>query len=121
MRQDGEDAGVGLVGAVAAVIVEEAAALEHAAGAVAALLRGCNERDLVVALQHFDRLKQAFDGLGGALAVHAQAMTRGEDTAALQREIVAAIPVAAVRQRVSQHLAGAAAREAALIGIDVEF
>ncbi len=75
------------------------------------------DRDLVVALQDFDRLQQEFATLGDVLAHiagHSDGLRSVSDGAAFAgHEAIAAIPMAHVKERLVRHLEGRVANFAA--------
>ncbi|HTS39102.1 MAG TPA: hypothetical protein VMH84_00985 [Xanthobacteraceae bacterium] len=66
------------------------------------------DRELIVALQGFDRLKQEFEALGDALTRYAESTNRlppaGEERAQLGREVITAITVADLKDRLLRRL-----------------
>lgn len=96
-----------LLTAVAAVLGETVSSFEHTVSRVteiAVLRSGKADRDLVVALQEFDRLQQEFASLGEVLV----RMGAGPDEAAetgLDRHVMAGITISDLKQRLARHLA----------------
>jgi hypothetical protein len=89
----------------AALLLDNVLRLDETAGRVTDLVMGNGrpDREMVVALQAFDRLKQEFEALGDALARYADATNglplAGEERAKLGREIVATITVHDLKDR----------------------
>jgi hypothetical protein len=95
---------------------------------------GRPDRELIVTLQSFDRLKQEFEALGDALTRYAESTNdlphAGEERAQLGRDVVAAITVHDLKDRLlrrlqadlppveAPHISEAVKAE---IGVDVEF
>ncbi len=74
---------------------------------------GKTDRELILALQDFDRLQQEFSALGEALARTAESAATGrwaegsgEDHA--KHEVIGAISIADLKERILTHLGGAA-------------
>jgi hypothetical protein len=84
--------------------------LEETVGRVTGLVMGSGrpDRELIVALQSFDRLKQEFEALGDALTRYAEATNAlplaGEERAQLGQEVIAAITLAELKDRLMLHL-----------------
>jgi len=96
---------------LAAMLQETTAQFERAASRVTELvvtLPGQTHRDLVVALQDFDRLNQEFSAIGEALARTGASMTgtwtRGDGEIHPKHEVIGAISVADLRDRLLRHL-----------------
>lgn len=92
------------------------------------------DRDTVVVLQSFDRLKQEFEALGDALARYAQAHAStpasGEERTRLGHEVISGITVADLKDRLLSRLQpdmdemllpDVSAEQAAEIGLDVVY
>ncbi len=120
----------------AALLLDNVLRLEETASRVTDLVMssGRPDRGLVVALQGFDRLKQEFEALGDALARYADATNglplAGEERAKLGREVVAAITVHDLKDRLLLQLEDDLPMmptpplgevDAAEIDVDVEF
>lgn len=94
----------------AALLLENVWRFEETANRVTDLVMGSGRRDreLIVTLQGFDRLKQEFEALGDALARYAasiNAMTPIDvERAQLGRDIIAAISVADLKDRLLQRI-----------------
>jgi hypothetical protein len=68
---------------------------------------GLPDKELIVALQSFDRLKQEFEALGGALAHYADAAKgplTGEALAQFGRQVIGTIALADLRMRLLDKL-----------------
>jgi len=68
---------------------------------------GKPSRELIVALQSFDRLKQEFEALGDALTRYAESHATpitGEERAQLEQSVIDAITVADLRERLLDRL-----------------
>lgn len=119
----------------AALLLENVWRFEETASRVTELVinSGRPNRELVVALQSFDRLKQEFEALGDALARYAELTSAlppaGAERAQLGRDIIAAISVADLKdrllQRIERHSHSANPHpeetEAAEVDVDVVF
>lgn len=120
----------------AALLLDDVLRLEEISGRVTELVMGAGrpDRELIVSLQAFDRLKQEFEALGDALAKYAELTNdlpfAGEERARLGRDVVAAITVADLKDRLLRRLQsdpplnGVAHLEetlAAEVGVDVVF
>lgn len=120
----------------AALLLDDVLRLEEISGRVTELVMGAGrpDRELIVSLQAFDRLKQEFEALGDALAKYAELTNdlplAGEERARLGRDVVAAITVADLKDRLLRRLQsdpplnGVANLEetlAAEVGVDVVF
>lgn len=102
-----------MTGAVGAVLRESVAKFEETVDRITeivALRSGAPERDLVVTLQAFDRLQQEFTALGnmlGRIFVKAESATGdGEYRVPVVDEVVAAISLSDLRQRIRRELGG---------------
>ncbi|MET0868318.1 MAG: hypothetical protein ABWY35_09460 [Pseudorhodoplanes sp.] len=87
--------------------------LEDAVSQVTELVTrdGMPDKKLIVALQNFDRLKQEFEALGGALAHYADAADgplTDEALAQFGRQVIGTIALADLRMRLLDHLRPAA-------------
>ncbi|HMJ42785.1 MAG TPA: hypothetical protein VK522_10965 [Pseudolabrys sp.] len=89
----------------AALLLDNALSLDETVSRVTDLVMasGKPSRDLVVALQSFDRLKQEFEGLGEALTRYAEATSStpagGDARAQLGQNVISAITVADLKER----------------------
>jgi len=94
----------------AALLLDNVLRFEETAGRVTDLVmsNGRPERQLIVTLQTFDRLKQEFEALGDALARYAESTNAlplaGEERARLGQDVIAAITVADLRDRLARRL-----------------
>jgi hypothetical protein len=84
----------------AALLLDNVLRLDESVGRVTDLVIGSGrpDKELVVALQSFDRLKQEFEALGDALTRYAGATnsfpSEGQERAQLGQEVIAAITLA---------------------------
>jgi hypothetical protein len=89
----------------AALLLDNVLRLEETVGRVTDLIMssGRPDRELVVTLQSFDRLKQEFEALGDALTRYAESTNTippdGEERIQLGQEVIAAITVADLKDR----------------------
>jgi hypothetical protein len=89
----------------AALLLDNVLRFEETANRVTNLVmsQGRPDRELIVALQSFDRLKQEFEALGDALTRYAETTNTlpaiGEERAQLGRDVITAITVADLRDR----------------------
>jgi hypothetical protein len=89
----------------AALLLDNVLRLDETVGRVTDLVIGSGrpDKELVVTLQSFDRLKQEFEALGGALTRYAGATnsipSEGEERAQLGQEVIAAITLAELKDR----------------------
>jgi hypothetical protein len=93
----------------AALLLDNVVTLEETVSRVSDLVMGSGrpDRQLIVTLQSFDRLKQEFEALGDALIRYAGAangIAGREDHAQLGRDIIAAISVADLKNRLLSRL-----------------
>ena len=94
----------------AALLLDNVLRFEETAGRVTDLVmsNGRPDRELIVTLQTFDRLKQEFEALGDALARYAESTNAlppvGEERAQLGQDVIAAITVADLRDRLARRL-----------------
>jgi hypothetical protein len=94
----------------AALLLDNVLRFEETAGRVTDLVmsNGRPDRELIVTLQTFDRLKQEFEALGDALARYAESTNTlplaGEERARLGQDVIAAITVADLRDRLARRL-----------------
>jgi hypothetical protein len=120
----------------AALLLDNVLRLDETVGRVTDLVIGSGrpDKELVVTLQSFDRLKQEFEALGDALTRYAGATNSiplaGEERAQLGQEVIAAITLAELKDRLlsrlQEDLSRAAAPPlsqelAAELDVDVEF
>ena len=129
--------GVGTFIAVfAALLLDNVLRFEEIVGRVTDLVMGSvrPDRDLVVALQSFDRLKQEFEALGEALTRYAEATNStaldGEERSQIEQRVISAITVADLKDRLLNRLRGSVPEVAlppiseavaAEVGVDVIF
>lgn len=121
---------------LAALLLDNTLRLEETAGRVTELVMGGGrpDREMVVTLQSFDRLKQEFEALGDALARYAESTTElpaaGEGRLQLGHEVIASITLADLKDRLLTRLQGdlptissppISEEEAAEVDVDVEF
>jgi hypothetical protein len=89
----------------AALLLDNVLRLEETVGRVTDLVMssGRPDRELVVTLQSFDRLKQEFEALGDALTRYAESTNAipvaGEERVQLGEEVISAITVADLKDR----------------------
>jgi hypothetical protein len=89
----------------AALLLDNVLRLDETVGRVTDLVvgNGRPDRELVVALQGFDRLKQEFEALGDALTRYAESTNAlppvGKERAQLGQEVIAAITIAELKDR----------------------
>lgn len=89
----------------AALLLDNVLRLDETVGRVTDMViaSGRPDKDLVVELQSFDRLKQEFEALGDALTRYAEATNSvppaGEERAQLGQEVIAAITLAELKDR----------------------
>jgi hypothetical protein len=120
----------------AALLLDNVVRLDETVGEVTDLVMGHGRpsREMVVTLQHFDRLKQEFEALGEALTRYAEVAqtTRmeGDEHAELKRSIISAITVTDLQDRLLRLLQDDTPEVAAPelspeeleeVGVDVEF
>jgi len=129
--------GVGAFLAVfAALLLDNVLRLDETVGRVTDLVMGSGrpDRELIVTFQAFDRLKQEFEALGDALTRYAKSTNTlphdGEERTQLGQDVIAAITVAELRDRLllrlQDNLPQFAAPQiseltAAEVGVDVVF
>ena len=95
----------GFLAVFAALLLDNVLRLDESVGQVTDLVmaRGKPDRELVVALQGFDRLKQEFEALGDALTRYADASNGtalGEhERAQLEQSVIAAISLHDLKDR----------------------
>jgi hypothetical protein len=94
----------------AALLLDNVLRLEETVGRVTDLIMssGRPDRELVVTLQSFDRLKQEFEALGDALTRYAESTNAippdGEERIQLGQEVIDAITVADLKDRLLYRL-----------------
>jgi hypothetical protein len=94
----------------AALLLDNVLRLEETVGQVTDLVMGLGRpsREMIVTLQSFDRLKQEFEALGDALLRYAEATNAtslgGEERAQLEQNVIAAITVADLKDRLLRRL-----------------
>ena len=94
----------------AALLLDNVLRLDETVGRVTDLVIGSGrpDKELVVTLQSFDRLKQEFEALGDALTRYAGATnsipSEGQERAQLGQEVIAAITLAELKDRLLYRL-----------------
>ena len=94
----------------AALLLDNVLRLEETVGRVTDLIMssGRPDRELVVTLQSFDRLKQEFEALGDALTRYAESTnavpSAGEERIQLGQEVISAITVSDLKDRLLYRL-----------------
>ena len=94
----------------AALLLDNVLRFEETASRVTNLVMGSGrpDRELIVTLQSFDRLKQEFEALGDALTRYAESTNdlphAGEERAQLGRDVIAAITVHDLKDRLLRRL-----------------
>ena len=94
----------------ATLLLDNVLRLEETVGRVSDLIMssGRPDRELVVTLQSFDRLKQEFEALGDALTRYAESTNAvpvaGEERIQLGEEVISAITVADLKDRLLYRL-----------------
>ena len=89
----------------AALLLDNVLRLDETVGRVTDMVisSGRPDKELVVELQSFDRLKQEFEALGDALTRYAESTNSippaGEERAQLGQEVIAAITLAELKDR----------------------
>jgi hypothetical protein len=120
----------------AALLLDNVIRLDETVGRVTDLVIGSGrpDRELIVTLQSFDRLKQEFEALGDTLTRYAQSTNSvpvaGAERAQLGQEVIAAITLAELKDRLLSRLQddmptiaapAMSAQLAAELDVDVEF
>jgi hypothetical protein len=120
----------------AALLLDNVVRLDETVGKVTDLVIGSGrpDKELIVTLQGFDRLKQEFEALGDTLTRYAQSTNSvppaGEERAQLGQEVVAAITLAELKDRLLSRLqedmpsiavTAMSPKLAAELDVDVEF
>lgn len=94
----------------AALLLDNVLRLDETVGRVTDMViaSGRPDKDLVVELQSFDRLKQEFEALGDALTRYAESTNSvppaGEERAQLGQEVIGAITLAELKDRLLSRL-----------------
>lgn len=119
----------------AALLLDNVLRLDETVGRVTDFVMASKpDRELIVTLQSFDRLKQEFEALGDALTRYAQATNStpltGEARSQLGHNVISEITVADLKDRLLGRLLqdlpemvapALSAEEAAEVGVDVVF
>jgi hypothetical protein len=120
----------------AALLLDNVLRLDETVGRVTDMViaSGRPDKELIVTLQDFDRLKQEFEALGDALTRYAETTNSvpsvGEERALLGQEVIAAITLAELKSKLLSRLqeelppvpASAMLQQAnAQVDVDVEF
>jgi hypothetical protein len=111
VQDSGNDVGA-FLSVFAALLLDNVLHLEDVSGRVTDLVMttGRPDRDLIVALQAFDRLKQEFEALGDALTRYAKSINAasfaGEERAQLGRDVISKITIADLKDRLLRRLDG---------------
>jgi hypothetical protein len=109
VQESANDAGAFLA-VFAALLLDNVLRLDETVGRVTDLVMGSGrpDRELIVTLQSFDRLKQEFEALGDALTRYAEATNAtplgGEERAQLEQNVIATITVADLKDRLLRRL-----------------
>ncbi len=94
----------------AALLLDNVLRLDETVGRVTDMViaSGRPDKDLVVGLQSFDRLKQEFEALGDALTRYAESTNSvppaGEERAQLGQEVIGSITLAELKDRLLRRL-----------------
>lgn len=94
----------------AALLLDNVLRLDETVGRVTDMViaNGRPDKELIVTLQDFDRLKQEFEALGDALTRYAETTnsvpSAGEERALLGQEVVAAITLAELKSKLLSRL-----------------
>ena len=135
VQESSHDVGA-FLSVLAALLLDNALRLEEIAGRVTELVMstGRPDREMVVTLQSFDRLKQEFEALGDALARYAESTNAlpvaGEERVDLGHRVIGAITLADLKGRLLSRLQDGlptvpapsiSDADAAEVGVDVEF
>lgn len=120
----------------AALLLDNVVRLDETVSHVTELVMGSGRpsREMIVAFQHFDRLKQEFEALGDALTRYAEATNAaqmsGDEHTELKHSIISAITVNDLKDRLLRRLQSDAPggivpeiseQELEQVGVDVEF
>jgi flagellar motor switch protein FliG len=113
------------VAVFAALLLDNVVHFEETVARVTDLVMssGKPSRELIVALQSFDRLKQEFEALGDALTRYAESHATpitGEERARLEQSVIDAITVADLRERLLDRLQEDLPQDQAPLAPDVE-
>ncbi len=95
-----------LLAAIAISFRESIARFEDTVGTITEIVvkqPGGNDRNLVMALQNFDRLHQEFATLGEIVGRVAQDRDRGPGESAACGDVIASIPIEELKERVAYH------------------
>jgi len=109
VQESSHDVGA-FLSVLAALLLDNALRLEEIAGRVTELVMstGRPDREMVVTLQSFDRLKQEFEALGDALARYAESTNAlpevGEERVDLGHRVIGAITLADLKDRLLSRL-----------------
>jgi len=120
---------------LAALLLDNVLQLDETVGRVTDfVMNNKPDRDTVVTLQSFDRIKQEFEALGDALARYAQAHAAtpetGEARFQLGHDVISGITVADLKDRLLSRLVPEqdemllpeiSAEQAAEVGVDVQY
>ncbi len=107
--ESANDAGAFLV-VFAALLLDNVLRLEETVGRVTDLVMaiGRPDREMIVTLQSFDRLKQEFEALGDALTRYAEATnvtsSGGDERTQLEQNVIATITMAHLKDRLLHRL-----------------
>ena len=137
VAQEPDNDGGAFLAVFAALLLDNVLHLDETVGRVTDLVMGLGrpDREMIVTLQSFDRLKQEFEALGDALTRYAEATNvtplDGEGHARLEQNVIASITVADLKERLLRRLQDDDLPEmatpsiseavAAEIDVDVEF
>ena len=120
----------------AALLLDNVLRLDETVGRVTDMViaNGRPDKELIVTLQDFDRLKQEFEALGDALTRYAETTnsvpSAGEERALLGQEVIAAITLAELKSKLLSRLqeempqmpaAAMSQQPDAQVDVDVEF
>jgi hypothetical protein len=103
--EESEDDVGAFLAVFAALLLDNTLSLDETVSRVTDLVMasGKPSRDLIVALQSFDRLKQEFEALGEALTRYAEATSTtpagGDERTQLGQNVISAITVADLKER----------------------
>lgn len=109
VQESANDVGA-FVAVFAALLLDNVLHLEETVGRVTDLVMssGRPDREMIVTLQSFDRLKQEFEALGEALSRYAEATNAtspgSEERAQLEKDVIATITVADLKDRLMSRL-----------------
>lgn len=99
-----------LLAAIAVSCRESVARFEDAVGRITDIIvrqSGGNDRNLVMALQNFDRLQQEFATLGEVVArisaAHPDGSAEGSSVDSFCRNVIASVTIAELQERLSYH------------------